>query len=201
MARILFIFTTKHKKMKKLAIVLVGLVMALPGFSQTKIGGNVMPNVMKVDGEYLKMNGGGIREKFFLDLYVCVLYVEDKTSDANTVINDDKKMAIKIKVISGMVDNENFEEALREGFDKSTGGDISGVKDRMETMIAEGFKEDIKTNDFYDLVYVPGTGTTLYKNDKALVTVKGLDFKKALFGVWLCDEPADDDLKEDLLGK
>ena len=110
-------------------------------------------------------------------------------------------MAIKIKVISGMVDNENFEEALREGFDKSTGGDISGVKDRMETMIAEGFKEDIKTNDFYDLVYVPGTGTTLYKNDKALVTVKGLDFKKALFGVWLCDEPADDDLKEDLLGK
>ena len=54
--------------MKKLAIVLVGLVMALPGFSQTKIGGNVMPNVMKVDGEYLKMNGGGIREKFFLDL-------------------------------------------------------------------------------------------------------------------------------------
>jgi hypothetical protein len=187
--------------MKKLAIVLVGLVMALPCFSQTKISGNIMPNVMKVDGEYLKMNGGGIREKFFLDLYVCVLYVEDKTSDANTVINDDKKMAIKIKVISGMVDNENFEEALREGFDKSTGGDISGVKDRMETMIAEGFKEDIKTNDFYDLVYVPGTGTTLYKNDKALVTVKGLDFKKALFGVWLCDEPADDDLKEDLLGK
>lgn len=191
----------KIQKMKKLAIVLMGLFMALPGFSQTKISGNVMPNVMKVDGEYLKMNGGGIREKFFLDLYVCVLYLEDKTSDANAIINDDKKMAIKIKVISGMVDNENFEEALREGFDKSTGGDISGIKDRMETMIAEGFKEDIKTNDFYDLVYVPGKGCTLYKNDKALVTVKGLDFKKALFGIWLCDQPADDDLKEDLLGK
>jgi len=175
--------------------------MTLPVFSQTKISGNVMPNVMKVDGEYLKMNGGGIREKMFLDLYVCVLYLQEKTSDANAIINDDKKMAIKIKIISGMVDNENFEEALREGFEKSTGGDISGVKDRMEKMIAEGFKEDIKTNDVYDLVYQPGKGCTLIKNDQELVTVKGLDFKKALFGVWFCDEPADDSLKEDMLGQ
>jgi hypothetical protein len=187
--------------MKKLGIVLVGMLLSLPSFSQTKIGGNVMPNVIKVGGEYLKMNGGGIREKMFLDLYVCVLYLEDKTSDPNAIINGDKKMAIKIKVISGMVDNENFEEALREGFDNSTGGDISKIKDRMEKMIAEGFKEDIKTNDVYDLVYQPGIGCTLIKNDKELVTVKGLDFKKALFGIWLCDKPADDSLKKDLLGK
>jgi hypothetical protein len=31
--------------------------------------------------------------------------------------------------------------------------------------------------------------------------IPGLDFKKALFGIWLCDNPADKDLKLKLLGK
>ena len=93
------------------------LLFSTLGMAQTKISGNVMPNVMKVGTEYLKMNGGGIREKMFLDLYVGVLYLQEKTTDASAIINGDKPMAVKIKIISGMVDNENFEEAIREGFD------------------------------------------------------------------------------------
>ena len=31
--------------------------------------------------------------------------------------------------------------------------------------------------------------------------VKGKDFKKALFGIWLCDKPADKNLKAGMLGK
>ena len=177
---------------------LVGLT---PAMSQTKISGNVMPNVVKVGGEYLKINGGGIREKLVFDLYVGVLYLQEKTSSGSEIINGDKPMAIKIKIISGMVDNENFEEALREGFEKSTNNNIAPVKDRMEKMIAEGFKDDIKTNDVYDIVYQPGVGCTLSRNNVKLVTVKGLDFKKALFGVWLGDDPADSSLKKKMLGK
>lgn len=186
--------------MKSLVMIL-GLLAFTPAMAQTKISGNVMPNVMKVGSEYLKMNGGGIREKMFIDLYVGVLYLQEKTTDANTIINGDKPMAVKIKIISGMVDNENFEEALREGFDKSTNNNIAPVKDRMEKMISVGFKDDIKTNDVYDLVYQPGTGCTLFRNNTSLVTVPGLDFKKALFGVWLGKEPADASLKKKMLGK
>lgn len=182
-------------------VMLFGLLMMSPAMSQTKISGNVMPNVMKVGSQYLKMNGGGVREKMFLDLYVGVLYLEEKTTDANAIINDDKPMAVKIKIISGMVDNENFEEALREGFEKATNNNIAPIKDRMEKMIKEGFKDDIETNDVYDLVYQPGIGCTLYRNTKELVTVKGLDFKKALFGVWLGEDPADEGLKKKMLGK
>ena len=58
--------------------------------AQTKINGIVMPNVVKANGKYLKINGGGIREKMFLDLYVGVLYLEEKSSDANSIIDADK---------------------------------------------------------------------------------------------------------------
>lgn len=181
------------------ALVLVG--MPISSTAQTKIGGIVMPNVMKAGEEYLKMNGGGIREKFFIDLYVGVLYLQEKSSDASKIINGDKPMAVKLRVISGMVDNDNFEEALREGFDKSMKGDISPLKDEIEQIIKVGFKDDIKTGDVYDLIYLPGKGTTLYRNNKEQTTIAGLDFKKALFGIWLSDDPVDASLKKRLLGQ
>jgi Chalcone isomerase-like len=168
--------------------------------SQTKIGGIVMPNVMKVGEQYLKMNGGGVRQKYWIDLYVGVLYVTNKTSDANTVMSADEPMAIKMRIVSGMVSNSKLEDALRDGIDKSTGGNIDPVKERMEKMISIGFKDDVEDGDEFDLVYIPGKGTTLKKNNVELVTVKGLDFKKALFGVWLCDDPAQESLKKKMLG-
>ena len=188
--------------MKKIiAICALMLVFTNGANSQTKIAGIAMPNVMKVNGQYLKMNGGGVREKMWIDLYVGVLYVENKTSDADKIINADEPMAIKMKIISGMVSNSKLEDAVREGMEKSTGGNIEPVEARMETLIKKGFSSDVVDGDLFDLVYTPGKGTTLKKNNKDLVTVEGLDFKKALFGVWLCDDPADENLKKKMLGK
>ncbi|WP_070138002.1 chalcone isomerase family protein [Crocinitomix algicola] len=185
----------------KTILTVAAFVFSMPLFAQTQIGGNVMPNVMKVGSQYLKMNGGGIREKMFIDLYVAVLYLESKTTSAQEILSADKPMAVKIKIISGMVDNDNFEEAIREGFDKSTKNNTEPYKERLEKLIEIGFKEDIKTNDIFDLVYHPGTGCQLIKNNKVLVTVDGLDFKKALFGIWLGEDPADGTLKKKMLGK
>ena len=39
-----------------------------------------------------------------------------------------------------------------------------------------------------------------FKDGKELGTIKGMEFKKALFGIWLGKKPADDDLKENMLG-
>jgi hypothetical protein len=71
----------------------------------------------------------------------------------------------------------------------------------MEKIIKEGFAEDIQTSDVYDLVYQPAIGCTLIKNNRTIVTVKGLDFKKALYGIWLGSEPAQEDLKLKMLGR
>jgi hypothetical protein len=169
--------------------------------AQTKINGIVIPNVVKVNGEYLKINGGGIREKLFLDLYVGVLYLEENTSDADEIINADKAMSIKMTIISGMVSKDNMEEAIREGFDKSTGSKTDPIKDKINSLIQKGFAGEIIKGDVFDLIYVPGKGTSLMKNNNELVTISGLDFKKALFGIWLCDQPADANLKKKMLGK
>lgn len=160
-----------------------------------------MPNKVKYgENQYLSINGGGIREKMFMDLYIGVLYLKEKSSDADKIINADEPMAIKMRVVSSMVSKENMEEAIRTGFDKSTGGNTTAIKSKIDQLIATGFKDEIAVGDIIDLIYVPGTGTTLYKNNTSLITLAGLDFKKALFGIWLCSQPADENLKNKMLG-
>ncbi|WP_417544646.1 chalcone isomerase family protein [Marinobacter sp.] len=63
------------------------------------------------------------------------------------------------------------------------------------------FKEEIKAGDVFDLVYVPGEGVKVFKNSEQKGTVGDLKFKKALFGIWLSDEPAQKSLKKKMLGQ
>lgn len=176
------------------------LFVGLTAVSQTKIGGVIMPNAVKAGDEYLKINGGGIREKLFMDLYIGVLYLKEKSSDAGKIIGANEPMAIKMRVVSSMVSKENMEEAIRTGFEKSTNNNTTPIKTKIDQLIAVGFKDEIKIGDIIDLIYLPSKGTTLYKNNESLVTIEGFDFKKALFGIWLCDQPADENLKTKMLG-
>ncbi|MBL7900116.1 MAG: chalcone isomerase family protein [Crocinitomicaceae bacterium] len=184
----------------KNVLMLFFVILSVAVFGQTKIGGVIMPNIVKAGDVNLKLNGGGIREKMFINLYIGVLYLKEKSSDANKIISADEPMAIKMRVVSSMVSKENMEEAIRTGFDKSTGGNISPIKSKIDELISAGFKDEIAIGDIFDLIYIPGKGTTLHKNNSPVVTLAGLDFKKALFGIWLCNEPADENLKNKMLG-
>jgi len=63
------------------------------------------------------------------------------------------------------------------------------------------FKEEIKIGDVYDLVYTPNVGVDIYKNTIFKKTIPSLAFKKALFGIWLGEKPAQQSLKDAMLGK
>ncbi len=93
-----------------------------------------------------------------------------------------------------------MKEATTEGFKNSTNGNTAPYQDKIDMFISV-FKDNIKINDVYDLIYIPAEGTKVYKNKELKMTVKGLDFKKVLFGIWLGNKPADKGLKDLMLGK
>ena len=188
--------------MKAVAIAFT-LFLGLSAYSQTggtKVNGIIIPNIVKVNSKYLKLNGAGVREKMFLDLYIGALYVEKRSSNAQNIIDANNLMSIKLRIISNMVNRENMEEAIREGFKKSTKGNTKSLDSKIDELINKGFAGVIEKGDVMDLEYIPGKGTYLKKNGKTLVVIPGLEFKKALFGIWLCDEPADANLKKKMLG-
>lgn len=186
----------KGLKLKTLALILI-VSTTLFGLN---IAGVKMPDKITVADKELVLNGAGVREKFFMDLYVGGLYLQNKISDAEKVMNTDEAMSIKLHIISSLITSKKMKNAVEEGFENSTSGKTSPLRKKIDRFI-NVFKEEIKENDIYDITYIPEKGVEIYKNNKLFDTIEGLDFKKALWGIWFCGEPAQESLKDDMLGK
>ncbi len=147
----------------------------------------------------LVLNGVGIRDKWFIDLYVGALYLENKNTNYANIINADKKMSIKLHIVSSLITSEKLQSATNEGFENSTGGNMDNIKAQIDQFLSV-FKDEVKENDVYDFLYIPNDGVQVYKNNILLTTIISLEFKKALFGIWIGDDPAQSSLKNELLG-
>ena len=163
-------------------------------------GGVTLPDKMSVGGKSLVLNGAGLRTKFVLTLYASGLYLNAKNTDANKIVNANESMAIRLKVISGFVTAEKISKAINEGFHNSTGGKIAPLQEQIDQFMGV-FKQKIATGDEFDFIYTPAGGTKIVKNNKTQVVIKSLPFKKALFGIWLSNRPAQGSLKKEMLGE
>jgi len=183
--------------MKKIVFLIAFVVCANVSLAQTKVGDVTLPNTVTLSGEEMNLNGAGMREKMWIDLYVGGLYVQTKSSNAASLINADAPMAMKLHIVSGMVSQEKMIGAVTDGFEKSTIGKASTAE---KTAFIACFNDEITKGDVFDIVYAAGK-TTVFKNEKEKGTIVGLEFKKALFGIWLGEKPADKDLKKGMLGE
>lgn len=179
---------------------IIGLLLMWSPARALEIGGADLPDTMSVEGRDLVLNGAGLRKKFFVKVYAMGLYIPQKTQDAPKIIKADEPMAARMHFIYDKVSAKDLVEAWQEGFENSTGGALDPVRERVETFIAY-FAGDPEENDVYEFVYAPGDGVRTFFNGRLAGTIQGLDFKQALFGIWLGDKPADSSLKKGMLGQ
>lgn len=184
--------------MKKLPVFFAALALSVTA-NAAEVGGVNLPETISVENSELALNGAGIREKFFFDLYVGSLYLKQKQQDANRIISDDELMALRLNIISDMITSEKMTNAALEGFENATGGNTAAMQVQIDEFLAT-FKEEIKKGDTFEMVYVPEEGVKIFKNNKLEKTISGMEFKKALFGIWLSDNPAQKSLKQEMLG-
>ncbi|NQY05803.1 MAG: chalcone isomerase family protein [Flavobacteriaceae bacterium] len=183
--------------MRTFLIILITVVGVNFSSAQKEIAGVKVADKETFQEKELTLNGVGLREKLWFDLYVGMLYVTNKSKSADALINSDNPMAIKLHITDSKVTQEKMVKAVNEGFENSSHGNAS----KAEISKFKGFfSEKIVEGTIFDLVYMDGK-TTVYRNGKKKGSVEGLEFKKALFAIWLGKEPADDDLKDGMLGK
>ena len=170
-------------------------------FSQTKVGDAVLPNSIKLEEQSLVLNGAGIREKLWFDLYACGLYLPNKSVDASSIVDADELMSIKLHILSSMVSKKKLIEALRKGIDETNKvSDVMPLKSKINVFLSL-IKNDIEIDNVYDIVYFPNKGITVFENNKDVGFIEGLDFKRILFNIWLAKSPVDSDLKQKMLGE
>ena len=184
----------------KIITLLMVIATTLTVNAQQTVSGVKVDAKLSLEGQSLVLNGAGTREKMWIDLYVGSLYLPKKSSNAKESMDSKEAGAIKLNIISGMITSDKMISAINEGFENSTGKKTAPLKAKIDKF--KGFfKEEIKKGDVFIIMNVPNEGVVVFKNGVKKGTIEGHDFKKALFGIWLCDKPADADLKDGMLGK
>ena len=186
---------------KKLGwVILAGLLSIAP--SQAKeVAGVTLPDTLSAAGATLTLNGAGVRKKFFINLYVGALYLAEPGGAAQAVVAADEPMAITLHIISDKITSERMVEATEEGFVNATGGNTAPLQSSIDAFMAF-FREPIQNGDVFEIAYEPGRGRiAVAKNGTHRGDVDGgLEFKRAVFGIWLGAKPAQESLKKEMLG-
>jgi hypothetical protein len=148
----------------------------------------------------MKLQGMGTRTILGLHIYQAGLYLDQSDQDAERIIARDVPMAIRLVIVSKLITKERMRRYIQEGFEKATGGHMESLAPRIKQAMA-AFHEDVNKGDVFDFIYTPGKGVQIYKNKRPIATMPGLDFKQALFAIWLGPDPIQESLRDALLGK
>jgi Flp pilus assembly secretin CpaC len=162
------------------------------------LAGVTLPGTAQVGSTKLVLNGLGLRTKYFLKVYIAGLYVVQKSSDPNALIQADAPKRIVMQFVHSASKGQ-MTDAFNDSFNDNSPDAVKTMKADIDRLL--GALEPIKVGDQMVFTYVPGTGTTFALNGKDKLTIAGAAFGPVLFSVWLGPKPPTADLKKGLLGQ
>jgi hypothetical protein len=184
--------------MKKLAFAALALSLAAPALAK-KVAGVEFPDTVEVAGQKLALNGAGLRKRFVVKVYAGGLYLAERASDPAAIVAADAPKRVRMVFLRG-VKRGQIMDAYREGFEKNSGGPgLQELLAKLDT-VAPAIP-DLREGAEMFVTYVPGEGTTVSAAGGGKVTVPGKEFADAMFRNWLGDAPADESLKDAMLGR
>jgi hypothetical protein len=158
---------------------------------------------LDLGGQKLLLNGAGIRYKFVVKVYTAGLYLTTRAGTTQEVLAAPGAKRIAIQMLRE-VDGNELGKLFTKGMEANAPRDefvksINGVLKLSEVFAT---RKALVAGDHFSVDYVPGVGSTLLLNGKPLLAepIKEPEFFSALLRIWLGDKPADDGLKEALLG-
>lgn len=163
-------------------------------------GVTVVDQVISANDQTLTLNGMGLREKLWIDVYVGSLYLAKASSSVADILSQPSALRVQLDFVYSEVTSEKLIKAWKAGFEKNQSEEkLKALAGRIERFYSF-FEESAMKSDRYVIDYVPGQGSSVYKNNVLLGTIDGEDFKNALLEIWLGNYPADKGLKKGMLG-
>jgi hypothetical protein len=185
--------------MKKLALVAVAALLAGPALAVV-VAGREVPESFDAGGAHLVLNGAGIRKRLFFKVYVGALYLPARSHDAASIVTADEPKCVRVFFLRE-VTREAMRAAYHHGIEQnSPGARVAELEAKLD-QLSELLPEKIPDGSELRVEYAPGQGTTISHSGGARGTVEGKEFADAMFRTWLGDHPADESLKEAMLGR
>lgn len=148
------------------------------------------------------LNGAGIRYKAVFKVYAAALYLGSKSNNPETVLNSNTVKRLHLTMLRE-VDGNELGKLFTKGIEQNATRDevtkaINGV-----LRVGEIFssRKSLTPGEHFSVDYIPGTGSVILLNGKVIgAPIKEPEFYSAFLRVWLGKTPADEFLKDALLG-
>lgn len=160
------------------------------------LAGVQLPDTATVGGQALVLNGLGLREVMFIDVYVGALYLPAKSQDAAGIITQETPKRVVMHFVRE-VGADDIRATLRESLALSP--DAATALAHFDTM--SGWLSDLRAGDQVVLDYLPGEGTQVRVKGQLKGTIPGSAFMRAIWGIWLGPTPPSAALKQGMLGR
>lgn len=178
---------------------LCALLTAVGAVAATSVAGVQFPDSVTVGGQSLVLNGAGLREKLWVDVYAGALYLPRKATTADAVLAEKGPTRITMHLLHD-ISHGQFADAWEHDFRANNSDKVyQAVKERLDRF--NSLFTDSKDGQQIVIDYVPATGTSVTVDGNLRGTVGGEDFHTALLRVFVGDQPPTDALKQALLGK
>lgn len=188
------------RKTQFMMSVLPILILASSHSTAVTVKGVDIPDQVVLEQNTLELNGAGIRSKFVFDIYIGALYLTNKQTTADAILNDQGPQQVSMYFVYDEVSAEKMRNGWNEGFANVLNEDALKKLQPQITAFNQAFGNTV-AGDVIHVQYTPKTGTTVVVNKVTKATIPGFDFHQALMKIWLGDEPVDADLKQGMLGK
>lgn len=182
--------------MKNLLILVVLLLLTAKA-QALEVAGVSIPETTSIGSHVLKLNGYGIRKKFFISVYVGSLYTGRPVSSLSAALDDPGDKLIRMVFVHKKVGRDKIVEAFAEGFVRNT-PELSGTSEARQFLAF--FRNDFISGDTVDLELGKSGRVEVRHNDRVLGTLESLPLARGILAIYLGEHPADDDLKRGMLG-
>jgi hypothetical protein len=186
--------------MNKFLLITCGLLLSA-SVSATEVAGVKLPDSAQVGSQQLVLNGAGIRTKWFFKIYVGALYLTQKQTSAEAIIAGEQAHRVALHM-KRELSSKKLYSAFNEGIEANhTPAELTALDAELKQMaqIFAAMKE-VQEGDVITLDYMPGDGTQISVSGAVLGTIAGAAFNRAVLRIWLGSEPAQEDLKKEMLG-
>ena len=170
----------------------------MAGFALASPPKGTFPPKVKVGSKELQKNGKGLCEWGFfqIDLDHAALYLEQRSKDAKRIVKSDQAKRIHLYFVRDL-STKQLKKAWNAAFKVNAGKELPKYAKRVEQL--NGMMSDIKDGQSMVFTHKPGVGLHVVIRGQEKGTIKGDDFARMFFTLYLGDNPPDEDLKKGLL--
>ncbi len=149
-----------------------------------------------IKGTQLILNGAGLKKFINFKVVAVALYLPKGEAPQN-VLNEIPKHLEVVYLLS--IPKAELDRATEHGIQKNVDPlEFKRLKSRIEQM--NSYYQDVTNGDRIGVSYLPPTGTIVSFNGRVRGIVKGEDFARAFFSIWIGNNPVDKIMKRKLLG-